>query len=424
MNLIKCKCWLLLLGIGIVMLSCDKTMNTEERNHDIPIVRLSVDEHYLWSPDSGLYVIGNNGILSCGEVANYNQKWEYPAEIEYSIDGEVQFHERVGFRIKGFCSRNRSTKSFGIYWRKEYGSSKLKYALFEDIDVTKFKRVLLRTSANALSHINDVAISTIYKDFANVDYQEYKPCALYLNEEYWGLYYIREMLTPHHFKYHYGVDDDAVDLLGGSGGNPEVDDGSKDDYMNDVADFLRDNDMSIQSNYESICEHVDIQSYMDYIIINTYIAKCDWPGNNGKWWRDKTSVDFKKWRWVTYDADWSFQIENVEDVLIGELYGVKFSMGVASSFYLFNGLIANEEFKALFLERYLYFVDVVFEKQRVKDIITTIKGQVENEYPNHSQRWSKPSVRAWNKSVDDLIQFNNERNDIMRDIINRLQNEG
>lgn len=422
MNATLIKYIILSFAVATCAISCDKTMDTELKNHTLPIVKLNTNDKYLWSTDSGLYVVGTNGIEACGKVANYNQKWEYPATIEYMENGETVFNESVGFRIKGYCSRGRSSKSFGIYWRSEYGEKKLEYPMFESIELEKYKRLLLRTSANDITHMKDVLMSTIYKDFANVDYQEYKPCALYLNEEYWGLYYIRELITPHHFKYHYGVDDDAVDLLGGNEADPEVDDGSKEDYMSEVINFVASNALSDQDNYLTLCDKIDISSYMDYIIINTYIAKCDWPGNNGKWWRDATSADYKKWRWVTYDADWSFNLVNVEDILIGELYGSEFKQVTTSGFYLFNHLIENEEFKVKFLDRYMYFIDEVFEKKRVEQIVINIEQEIEDEYPRHSQRWSKPSVGQWEKVVDDLVTFNNERNDIMRNIIYTLQN--
>ena len=170
----------------------------------LPVIRLNIDEEYLWSADSGLYIL-----------PNYLEKWEFPAVIEYLENDQTIFRDNVGFRIKGNASRAHKMKSFGIYWRNEYGKKNLEYRMFHDISTSKFKRLFLRNSGNDFeeTHIKDASISMIYKDYANVEYQEYKPCVLYLNNEYWGIYNIREMITPHHFNYHFDVNSDEIDLL-------------------------------------------------------------------------------------------------------------------------------------------------------------------------------------------------------------------
>lgn len=63
------------LGILFVLYSCEEEPIIFEDKGTLPIIRLTIDEKYLWSPDSGLYVIGINGIGNeCSFPANYNQK--------------------------------------------------------------------------------------------------------------------------------------------------------------------------------------------------------------------------------------------------------------------------------------------------------------------------------------------------------------
>jgi hypothetical protein len=116
------------LGSTILLSSCEKENTIIRYDHKLPIVEIDIDEKYLWSPDSGLYVIGNNGVSTeCASSfpANYNMKWEFPALVKYTPAGEdlPAFEEQVGFRIKGNCSREKAMKSIGLYWRSEYGNS-------------------------------------------------------------------------------------------------------------------------------------------------------------------------------------------------------------------------------------------------------------------------------------------------------------
>lgn len=401
--------------IVLMLVACKKKPLSFTDSGTLPVIKLTIDEKYLWSPDSGLYL-----------MPNYLKRWEFPAKIEYSEFGISKFIENVGFRLKGDASRGNSMKSFGIYWRKKYGNKNLKYQMFPDITTSKFKRLFLRNSGNDFREtlIKDASISSIYKDYANVEYQEYKPCVVYLNEEYWGIYNIREMLTPHHFDYHFGVDNNEVDLLEYSEINPKVDNGSKEDYLTEIVDFIKENDLSNQNNYDLIKDKIDVNSYIDYIIINTYISNTDWPIGNSKWWRDKTSFKFKKWRWIIHDTDWAFKGNaNIDRIWIGDLYGNYYDETKKDGFYIFNNLIKNDEFKKVFLERYLFFIETVFEKNRVKNIIITNKMKIEREYENHQSKWNTQTKRQWEKSIDDMIHFNNKRNDKMKPIIENLLNE-
>lgn len=413
----------LLFLLAFYSLSCERTAFTPE-DHKLPIIKIKVDENDLWSPDSGIYVIGDSDASGCSPLGNYNLRNEYSASVKYKIGGETQFSDTIGLRIKGTCSRRNASKSFGLYWREEYGTKDLDYDLFESTPVNEFKRIIVRSSTNSFSLLTDEAITAIIDGKVNVDYQAYQACVVYVNKEYWGLYYLREMLTPHYFESHYGANKDSVDLLKPPERKPSVDDGSNEDFINTVVALAELDKFDDENYYNQICDLIDIESYMDYIIINTYNAKYDWPDNNGKWWRDASTPSLKKWRWVCYDADWGFDLKYVNDLYIGDLYGVPFSRyGDAESFFLFNSLIKNENFKTQFLDRYLYFIYEVFEPQRVESIISTLQSEISDEYSRHQRRWSTLSTSAWEKSVQDLVTFNNERNTFLLDVILTLQHE-
>ena len=136
--------------------------------------------------------------------------------------------------------------------------------------------------------------------------------------------------------------------------------------MLDVIYFIQNNELSNSNNYNTLSEMIDINSYVDYIIIQTYICNIDWPINNVKWWRDKTSINHTKWRWVIFDTDRAFDKRNINKVWIGDLYGNYYNESKKDGFYIFNNLIKNSQFKELFLDRYLYFTENVFEQNRVK----------------------------------------------------------
>ena len=190
--------------------------------------------------------------------------------------------------------------------------------------------------------------------------------------------------------------------------------------------FIQNNDLSDNSNYEYISKLIDISSYIDYIIVNTYICNKDWPNNNAKWWKDRTNTN-SKWRWVLYDTDQAFQLSDVEHVWIGDLagsysYWPESKHSIPGAFYLFNHLIKNSEFLEVFLNRYMYFIETVFEPNRVESIIRSNRSMIESDYDIFSYRWNL-SKSKWSQNINDLIRFNKKRNSFIKLLIENLINE-
>ena len=399
----------------IFLVSCKKDpIISIQDTGTLPKLEITIDEYYLWSPDSGLYVVGN-------DAPNWAQSWEHPGKIKYTENNYVQFNEEVGIRIKGNRSSGWAMKSFGFYFRNEYGNSVLQYPVFAESDLNLYNRLMVRNSGNdfGVTQIHDISMVSIVKDYVNFEFQEYNQCVVYLNNEYWGIYNLRELISPHHFENHFGFPKDNIDLLEGSELNPIADDGSIDNYINNVINFIDNNDLSLNNNYDHIDNIIDINSYIDYIIIQTYINNLDWPHHNIKWWKDRTN-DNSKWRWIMYDTDMSFWLGGVESIWIGDLIGERYTD--EGSFYIFNKLIKNIEFKEQFLNRYLYIIEHVFDKDRVASLILNNKNRIEDEYDNFHFKWPGSNNKSqWEKAIDDLIEFNNQRHDIMKNIIETLK---
>jgi len=424
----------LFLCCTVILGACEKEDLTIRKSHHLPVFEIEIDTKYLWSPDSGLFVIGTNGVLGVEGCtgsfpANYNQKWEYPALVRYFPEGDELpvFEEQVGFRIKGNCSsRIKAMKSIGLYWRNEYGNSAIEYPFFPDAKTNTFKRLLFRNSGNdfGLTQLKDAAVIQIFRDYARVDYQEYRPTVLYLNGEYWGIHNLREMITPHHFRFNYNVDDDLVDLLEDSPLDPVVDDGSSEAFLREVIDYIKTHDLADTESYNVVSERIDIGNFIDYMIIETYVGNVDWPVTNSRWWREnRDGGQFYKWRWVAYDHDVAFRRENLKAVWIGDLYGEPYQSGKNDGFFIFNNLIHNEAFKQEFLSRYLFFIDTVFNPDRVEQIVLEMKENLREEYPRHQKKWDTLPMWRWESSADEIISVNRKRNKMMKEIITSLYEE-
>jgi len=106
---------------------------------ELPVFSITTDPDNLFSNERGIYVEGTNGILGyCTRFPeppkNWNQDWERPARLElFEKNREEGFAVNAGIKIGGGCTRLYNQKSLDIYFRSEYGTSKLEYQVFEDL---------------------------------------------------------------------------------------------------------------------------------------------------------------------------------------------------------------------------------------------------------------------------------------------------
>jgi hypothetical protein len=398
--------------------------------HELAILFLGIDPRYLWSPDSGLFVVGTNGKANWnGVVANYYQDWEFVSSATLVLDDSIVFSDSVGFRLKGNSSRAKPNKSFGLYWRSEYGNKNFKSDELFSGGSGKYKRLYFRNGGNDPDslHFKGSVITSLLEDETHVEYAKYRPAVVYINKEYWGLYDMREIITPHYFKYKYGVEDDQVNILRWNPRRPGIDDGLRDHWISEVYEYINANDVSDPHIYQEIQSRINLQSLIDYYILETYIYNWDWPLNNSSWWNSTESIDHIKYTWIAHDLDWSFRRFTSEYLWLGNYYRNTdyYRQEYSAGFFLLNRLLENQEFKKSFFSRYLYFVDHIFTSDKIMMHVHQMIDETENEYRWHHQRWPESSISAveWKEKWKNFVDFGAERNEWIRPVIEGWLNE-
>ncbi|MDZ7347120.1 MAG: CotH kinase family protein, partial [candidate division KSB1 bacterium] len=282
----------------------------------LPVVSLSTHPANLFDADIGIYVEGNGTKLGgypdnpVQPPANYWEDWERPVHIElFEPDGRLGFSIDAGVRMFGKTSRKLPQKSFAVFIRRAYGIEELHYPLFPDYPICRFKSFLLRNGGSDNTHNeggvqfrDGLAARLLYG--IDLEFQAYRPCHLYINGDYWGIYNLREKINEHYLAEHYGVDPDKIDLL--------------DDYhrlyplavqgdathFNALIDFLKGHSLSIQKNADYVAEIIDVKNYLTYMAVQIILANHDGPGHNCKFWRPNSEPGL--YRWILYDVDHSF----------------------------------------------------------------------------------------------------------------------
>ncbi len=235
-------------------------------------------------------------------------------------------------------------KSVRIFARKEYGDEFINYKIFPEKEIRKFSSLVLRNGGYPefrSTMFRDGFMQTLISEEMDLETQAYRPCIVYVNGEYWGIFNIREKQNEEYLKENNGIDPNNLDILEN---NMNVVEGDKSHYEH-MLDFIRSNDLSIQSNYDSLKQWMDIDNYLNYQIAQIYFANNDWPANNIKYWRPKT--DDGKWRWMLFDVDGGFGLNanyDFNSIEYATAEDSKLWNNSPWSTFLFRNLLKNNEF--------------------------------------------------------------------------------
>ncbi len=392
---------------------------------DLAVINISMNFDDLFNSATGIYVKGDiftetykNTTLGWGEdvrklAANYSQRgkdWERDAHIDFfemnSDSGELVLSQNCGIRIQGNYSRSDLQKGFRLYAREEYGDKNFNYAIWGDDlkdstgeTLDKVKTFVLRAGGNCAftSKYNDIYWQTLAADM-NCSTKASRPCVVYLNGEYWGLYILEEDYSDNYFEYHYGVDNNEVVVYKGDAETYEcgykldegtLPEGETDDgyYFDELFSFFNNHkNLESQEDYDEFAKLVDVNSVMDYFAMEVWINnKWDWPGKNWSMWKT-ASVDESneyadgRWRFCFYDVEFggvsgssdayanTIKEDNYED------YGLLDFSTDNPAVLCFAYLMTNKDFRDSYCDRLLSLSDNVFEKTNALDTLESFEN--------------------------------------------------
>jgi hypothetical protein len=262
----------------------------------IPSISLVTDLENLFDPSKGIYV----------NARRLGRTWERPVSVELiNPDGSEGFQIDAGMRIRGGYSRNDSNPkhAFRLFFRAEYGQTKLRFPLFEDEGVSEFDNVDLRTAQNYSWSYDNSDKNTMVREVFSRDtqrdmgqpYTRSRYYHLYLNGHYWGIFQTQERSEASYAESYFGDSKDDYDVVKTTGGNPnytiEATDGTLDAYRrlwqaatqgfdSDEAYYKvqgMNPDGTRNPEYERL---VDVDNLIDYMLCTFYVGDCDGPISN------------------------------------------------------------------------------------------------------------------------------------------------
>lgn len=234
------------------------------------------------------------------------REWERKASVSYFDENHVHlFTQNTGIRISGNSTRSARQKSFNLFARDIYDEAPyIPVALFDN-DIL-YPSVKLRNGGGNMDGVK--FLDAFLEEAAagrSVSVQGHRPCALFLNGEYWGIYNLRERYDEAYLAAHFGLlPEDIMLVKAGNAVTRPEETMTAYQYMLDVVEQC---DLSYDDTYALADELVDIQSLIDYCCINLYLDNRDVAfGYNTALWRttqEGTPCSDGRWRFMLYDLD-------------------------------------------------------------------------------------------------------------------------
>lgn len=419
---------------------------------DTPVLSITTDPDNLFGHEKGIYVWGktyddwyeknrrNIEETVWGYPSNFQEKgkqWEREAQLEIIKDGSQVLEQDVGIRVRGGSTRFFEQKSFSIYARKEYGNHYIKHSVFPENKsrlngtvIEQYDSFIIRNWGNnwRTYMLIDPLVQTLVKDrYISTQYSQ--PCVLFLNGEYWGLYDMKEKYGEEYFKQHYGIDEDNLimvkDQATGDRSGRAIEIGRKEDIAEyeKLEEFVKKNDFSVSSNYETICDMVDIDSFIDLYAVRMYVEAVDFPKNNSACWRTRVTSDKPyqdgKWRWMLYDVDPDLRYPN---------YYNGFELSMTGS-EMFSGLMKNDRFRQKFVTTVCDLMNENFNYRKVEKELSALKNKCKPYILEYYKRYGPEEIR---NSDEDKSKYYETVNDSILEffakqggyILNLLKEEG
>ena len=380
------------------------------RTIQLPVVSICTDSASLFNPDTGIALRGNHYNPSLpNSTGNYFQRgreWERKASFAfYDPDGGIPYTQDCGLRMHGSSQRARSQKGFSLYARRQYGDSRFRHDFFNtgNTSTLGYRRLVLRPWRTSWSGagIEDWLCQRLAAPLA-CDNLDTRPVVLFLNGEYWGIYFLEEKADEYYIEEHYDIDHSWVNLLSGRG--DFVEHGSGEGW-DELTRWLEHADLSDPEAYSLFASRVDIDALLDYMILQILVCNADWPANNVRIW----SAPGEPMRWIFFDGDGTLAKYHSNSYILNNLVCDDSTQVYPSSpqaTLLFRRLLANPGFLQRSIERLDEMANNEFNTRRSSRLLEEIVSQVEDEVPYQIARFNYPrSINRWHGTVETIADF-------------------
>lgn len=363
----------------------------------LPILSIVSDKDNFFSHENdeergGIYIFTGP---PTGDATGHG--WTRPTSVE--LFGGPQQHDlstTCGIRLHGGHGRlaeKNPKHSFRLVFKEKYGAKTLRYPLYGEDQPSKFDQLVLRCHfGNAWQHwgegnrekaqyTRDVWARRMQRRIGHTSVNALY-VNLFLNGMYWGLYNVAERVDDQFGKDHLGGKKEEIDVvkIEEDGGNHiEAAEGTLDAWnllTSTVAGSAS------EEGYAKLDSLLDIDNFIDYMLINHYAGNTDWDHHN--WYairrHNNDSVASTGFQFLCWDTEIIFENVNENNLQ-------KNNSGMPTS--MFQNLLRNPKFAKQYQRRAkeLLADDGFLGQQSVVEVWDSLYHTIDKAIYCEAARW-------------------------------------
>ena len=332
---------------------------------NLPVLSIVTNPENLFDYHEGIYVTGRSyedavAMDSKEQAGNYYNGWTKNVFVEYFENNKDKSYESAGdLGIAWDLSMESNQKSFEITRTTEFPQSGSTLTTYLN-DASSCLQVRTYRMDNKYKQREYMA-HLLLEDYTEAVLQM-KPCIVFVDGEYWGLYMLQENFDKQYVKENYKTGENRLAIVE----NEIARELFEKEVYSELYKKVVNNDLSIDENYKEVQQKLDIQNYIDYVCINMYLANADF-NVSGKWWRswEKSEAPY-------CDAKWRVTLSRLDNTMHNGSYGKKTTYSIdsflMSSVYedaFLQSLLMNEEFCKQLSNTMARLVNEVFTTDKV-----------------------------------------------------------
>jgi gliding motility-associated-like protein len=336
-------------------------------------------------------------------------------------EGEGDFNEH------GNDSWAYNQRGFDFILRDQYGyNGDFEHQIFPEKTRDNFQRLILKPAASDNysfeqgAHIRDAFIHTLsIRADMKLDERTWRPCVVYLNGQYWGVYEIREKADDHDYTdYYFNQNKYHLEYLKTWGGTwEEYGPPNALNNWNALKNYIASNNMGNATNFAYVDSLLNWESLCDYFMFNSFVVNQDWLNWNTAWWRGTDPLgDKKKWRYTLWDMDATFGHyvnytgipDNSANADPCNAENLPDPGGQGHTAILQKLINENPLVKQYYITRYADLANTFFSCDYLIPLLDSMVNEIAPEMTAQCQRWGG-SYNDWQSKVTQLRNFINAR---------------
>lgn len=354
--------------------------------YDLPVLAIAGSPEDLSDEETGILTAANRDLRG--------RETEKEVRITlFDETGSVRLSQNCGLRMHGGASREKNQPSMRLYARSEYDDeNRFACALFEDYSqdhalITGCKRIIVRNAGddNGYAHLRSEFASRLSLNAGFPDAQGASPVCVYVNGDYYGVYWFVANYDDSYFQRKYGDFDGEMVVLEGFVSYMEPDEAdeeplrqAKEEY-NAFHERFAYGDLTKESEWQALRAAVDVENYLRYVAIENYFCNADAFVNNFKAYRyyapdgayREGTVFDGRYRFLLYDLDETlgygvYDAPGAEARILSTANRVEYDI-----FYnaLFSNIVSVPAGREYYIRYYLSLLNYYFQEEQAVPVL-------------------------------------------------------